>query len=670
VSPTLNLPFQLHRPAPPAAQAAALLNALDEGGVNDDAMVKLTLQTPALLITLLWMSPLKPEERSLDEAIAIRLSHAGATLIRAWILQANTPHHDDEFVRHGSVRSVHFSRLTSALGVMLCAHDVPGAQLAGFWLGAGELCLAASVQGYARMFDASTSPDVRLEMEQEQLGTDHLQLASQLAADCGLGLEIQDAILMSRLGAARLEGAHPLACMLHVATSLVEEAPDLERIAHFSSLPSTTLEALRDAYLKGISDDLDHTSASEYPGVPAPWRTTVFAALSRELFGSLTDDVRAILARSFRMLFGSSAPLLLREEGGFLVPFATGHDAEAQAMVKRVTELRLGMDDASSVVALAVRSQAITTQYTGRDTPTRSAKDWHLARWLGSRSLTCLPFEFDEQRGVGIIGVHDDPAGITAEHRLMAQLVIQAARSHFQDALFRHQITAHGDQIRDELMAHVRRIKHEASGPLTVLQTQLSLISDHDEDTDAPVSLADIGREVARVNTLLAELTAPPAPVSTEAGASINAEVGRLEELYGRALFDQRGRHLEVRLPPHLPAVAMPPQVLTQILLNLVRNASEALQEGGTLSIRSSGIAITGGRPCVELVLKDDGPGLPPARQKALFEPADSTKGEDHQGVGLSIVKQLLDDHGAYIFCRTIKNQGTSFQIYIPVVDC
>ncbi|WP_230970938.1 ATP-binding protein [Nitrogeniibacter aestuarii] len=666
----LSLPFPLHLPPPSAAQAVALLDVLNDGDVTADAVIETALVTPSLIVALLWMTPLKAGEDTLRTAMTQRLSTAGAPLIRAWVLQAGGHLSDNDFASANAARSLHLSSLTTALASASGMYEHMAAQLAGLWMGAGELSLAASIPNYVQMLEGSDSIDARFDMEQEHLGTDHLQVASRLADACGLGVDIQDALLMSRLNPARLEGAHPLSRLLHTATQLTRTPADIDAIARFSGIAAATLSDLRERYSSSVSTDLIHSAHSVYPMVPSAWRTTVLASLTADIFGSLADHIDNSLTRAFRLLFCAPAPLLLKEESGRLIPFATGTDPGAQTLARRLRELELNVDDASSVVSLAVRSQAITTQYVGRDAPSRNTKDWHVARWLGHRSLTCLPFDIGGQRGVGVVGERDDPAGITAEQRLMAQLVQQAARSHFRDALYRHQVDAHGEQIREDIMAHVRRIKHEASGPLTVLQAQLSLLAEQDDDSDSPVSLHEISHEVARVNELLSELVTPPTTVASSTEASINAEVGRLRELYGHALFEQRGRHLDVRLPPSLPPVAITPKALTQVLLNLVRNAAEALPESGTLSIRSSGVAITGGRPCVEILLKDDGPGLPLERQKALFEAAPSTKGEDHQGIGLSIVKQLLDEHGAYIFCRTIKNQGTSFQIYIPVVDC
>lgn len=666
---SLNLPFQLRLPAPSATQAIALLDALDSHERPSEAVLDTALATPALIIALLWMTPLRPEEDSLRNALDERLRTTGPQLIRAWLMQAHRPDTDDAFLSAQASRSAHLSRLTASLAAAMGGTSLLSAQLAGLWLDAGTLCLATSISGYTRLLDGCDSDGARTDMEQEQLGTDHLQVATRLARACGLDVDIQDAILLTRLGPARMDGAHPLARVLHAAARLSDDTTPLDEIARFSGVAAATLEDLRTRYTADRARDQISAADVSYPTVPRSWQATVLAALGNELFDARPDDVGPSLGRAFRLLFCTDAPLLLREAEGHLIPFAIGSNDAGQALARHIRALDLGTDDPSSVISLSMRSQAITTQYVGRDTPSRSTKDWHLARWLGHRSLTCMPFDIAGQRGVGLIGERDDPAGITTEHRLMAQLVQHAARSHFRDALYRYQIDAHGTQIREQLMSHVRRIKHEASSPLTVLQTRLSLMADGESGGDMPVSLEEISREVARVNALLAELTETPHAAPTQAEASINAEVGRLSELYGHALFEQRGRHLDVRLPPNLPRIAIAPKALTQILLNLMRNAAEALQENGTLSIRSSGVAITGGRPCVEILLKDDGPGLPPARQQALFEAAPSTKGEDHEGVGLSIVKQLLDDHGAYIFCRTIKNQGTSFQIYIPVVD-
>jgi nitrogen-specific signal transduction histidine kinase len=70
----------------------------------------------------------------------------------------------------------------------------------------------------------------------------------------------------------------------------------------------------------------------------------------------------------------------------------------------------------------------------------------------------------------------------------------------------------------------------------------------------------------------------------------------------------------------------------------------------------------------VELEVSDDGEGLPPEVRKHLFSPVKSTKGRGHGGLGLSVVKQLVDDMEGVINCRT-GSAGTAFKVLFPMAE-
>lgn len=70
-------------------------------------------------------------------------------------------------------------------------------------------------------------------------------------------------------------------------------------------------------------------------------------------------------------------------------------------------------------------------------------------------------------------------------------------------------------------------------------------------------------------------------------------------------------------------------------------------------------------RAWVELEITDTGAGIPDQVRNSLFSPVATTKGKGHSGLGLSIVKQLIDDMEGIIACRT-GHEGTTFRILLP----
>ena len=97
-----------------------------------------------------------------------------------------------------------------------------------------------------------------------------------------------------------------------------------------------------------------------------------------------------------------------------------------------------------------------------------------------------------------------------------------------------------------------------------------------------------------------------------------------------------------------------------QVLLNLVRNANEAIGEEGVveISVRPDG-------PMMEFMVKDSGPGVPPERVDRLFEPFATTK-TDGMGLGLSICKTIIEAHGGKIWYCSDGSGGAAFHFTVP----
>nr|MBK7065408.1 two-component system sensor protein [Deltaproteobacteria bacterium] len=109
-----------------------------------------------------------------------------------------------------------------------------------------------------------------------------------------------------------------------------------------------------------------------------------------------------------------------------------------------------------------------------------------------------------------------------------------------------------------------------------------------------------------------------------------------------------------------LPPVRMDPEHLRQVLLNLIRNAMEAMKGRGSIVLRSR----TRGS-FVELLVRDSGPGIEASMRKNLFIPFSTTKTQG-TGLGLAISQRLIQSAGGRIELRASGDQGTTFCISLP----
>jgi two-component system NtrC family sensor kinase len=118
-----------------------------------------------------------------------------------------------------------------------------------------------------------------------------------------------------------------------------------------------------------------------------------------------------------------------------------------------------------------------------------------------------------------------------------------------------------------------------------------------------------------------------------------------------------------VRDYSRLPGVLCRPQQLNQVWLNLLVNATQAIPERGTITLRTSA---SGGN--VTIAVSDTGAGIEEAHQARVFEPGFTTKGgRVGMGMGLLIARQVVQQHGGMISVESQLGRGTTFTVVLPI---
>ena len=138
------------------------------------------------------------------------------------------------------------------------------------------------------------------------------------------------------------------------------------------------------------------------------------------------------------------------------------------------------------------------------------------------------------------------------------------------------------------------------------------------------------------------------------------------DQPFHAALYRSLGRK-KVELVTHiekgLPEIPLDAAKMRQVLLNLIQNAADAMGEkGGHVTIRAGALAR---RREVVLAVDDDGPGIGPDDLKHLFEPFFTTKFTG-TGLGLTISKSLIEQHGGRIEVDSEVGRGTTFFVFLP----
>ncbi len=209
---------------------------------------------------------------------------------------------------------------------------------------------------------------------------------------------------------------------------------------------------------------------------------------------------------------------------------------------------------------------------------------------------------------------------------------------------------------------------HDLRGPLAVIRSAgAELVRAADEQQLAEISElgSEVVRETERTNRLcqdLLETTRPTrdavrlAPADfDESVASALAPLFQTLALEGVTLEDQLASSAQVQLDT---------EHWRRVVENLVRNAAEAMPDGGHLRVETR----RDGERAIMTVL-DDGPGLAPEIEGELFEPFVTSGKKNGTGLGLAIVKRIVEDHAGGIEVSKAAGGGTCFELWLPVAE-
>jgi two-component system nitrogen regulation sensor histidine kinase GlnL len=215
----------------------------------------------------------------------------------------------------------------------------------------------------------------------------------------------------------------------------------------------------------------------------------------------------------------------------------------------------------------------------------------------------------------------------------------------------------------------VRGLAHEIKNPLGGLRGAAQLLEAELESAELKEYTHIIIQESDRLQELLNRMLGPNRRPSY---APVNIH-NVLERVRTLVLAETRERIKIVRdYDPSIPELIGDSDQLIQAILNIVRNASRVLSDGGTVTLqtriqRQLTIGNARYRLAAQIDIIDDGPGIPPEIADTLFFPM-VTAGTGGMGLGLSIAQSLINQHKGLIECTSRKGK-TIFTIFLPLGD-
>ena len=213
-----------------------------------------------------------------------------------------------------------------------------------------------------------------------------------------------------------------------------------------------------------------------------------------------------------------------------------------------------------------------------------------------------------------------------------------------------------------KMAAHVT---HEIRNPLSSIGLNIELLEEELAKAgtagESRALLQAITREVERLGHLSEEYLRVARLPSPRMEAEDVAAAVREIVTFAKPEIERAGCTVVLHLAGSLPPALFDEAQLRQALLNLLRNAREAMTSGGPIEV---GVDAEG--MSVVVSVEDRGGGIPDDIRARVFDPFFSTKGEG-TGLGLAITRQIVEAHGGTITCVARDGGGTRFRIALPI---
>ena len=550
---------------------------------------------------------------------------------------------------------------------------------------------------YGQILEDVDSDPIRLpEREAAAFGATHAEVGAWLARQWQIETFMADAVAYHHETVEDILNAFPLVKIVYAANCFSQSAVEkgLPKGGEVAKAAFGFTASHMETLIAGARDEVAEVAgALDIPVSPPPGLDTGYP--------SKADDALLIEIKNISLLYGTLENLLKADgkdaillvvERGLRIVFDVQslifflYDPESQRLVgnasetrpdrHRIRDLTLPGTGAACLPAKSLADQKILDS---ADASQLSIADKQLIRLLGADGMLCVPLTaYHQWVGAIVMGVASARASrFSAQEKLLQMFANHAAVCLYIEDFKKKQ----AEKIQAERMEAVslmaRKVVHETNNPLGIIKNYLKILSlKLPERHPAQEDIGIVGKEIDRVFQIVRRLNRFSQPeLRTEQSVDVNRVFTEQLKLLRKSILTTAGIYDHLALEKKLPRVAADENSLKQVFLNLIKNAAEAMPNGGNLYIRTqfdqdkrSHLGKEAVQPgVVEITIKDDGPGIPDDIRTRLFEPFTSSKAGDHRGLGLSVVHNIIKEHNGSITCESDSEIGTCFTILLPV---
>ena len=564
------------------------------------------------------------------------------------------------------------------------------AYLAGLLHDVGRLALlSAAPNEYSSNFMAMDDEHL-CSIETSSMGLTHSEAGAWLIERWNLDSFLADSIRYHHEPIARIKSAHPLirlVCLAHLLSSYKSDSPSLEGAGALCGISDMDLQTI----LTGVTAQT--STAAAYFGIDltgtdealpsAEYKPLEHAEDKAET--KLADEVRntalvSAAAQSFsRMRSGRELIESIARIAGVLFNFddtvillkntktQTLTGAPITEHQQQLSEFSISLTGESAIAETVVKGQVT---FVGRTDTPPGLVDEQLLRIIGTEYIVYIPL-MAEQSCLGVLvgGLSSlQAAELWDSERFLKSFATQAATSLKSSTATRVEIEKSIAKVNKEHQEASNRVAHEVNNPLSIIKNYLGVLDDklaRHEPVDEELSI--LNEEIDRVGRIVGGLRGQQHAPQEET-IEVNGVLKDVVRLFSISRYLPSSVNIAVRTSDQPAVIVGSADLLKQILMNLIKNAVEALPRGGTIEVRNNGHRMQGGRAYFELCISDNGAGIPAAVLANLFSPVHSSKSGENRGLGLSITQNLVKKINGLISCHS-SELGTTFEILLPIPD-
>ncbi len=564
--------------------------------------------------------------------------------------------------------------------------------LAGLLHDIGRLVLIQNFpEDYKTILETAATEKQILLSETKTFDTDTPQVSAWLFSQWNLNPLISDAVLFINESLEEIESALSHVKILYISNilSTADPAAKIREILSLTDISGQRLEQivnLAEEEVTGISKSLglDLNEARENlfeESITAEIKdlSLFFGTLQNLLQAKDVDSVLDITQNGLKILFHVPRVFyfLLDEKKSILTGFCSSKDKSH----KIIRSIAIPLSGKASLPVICIHEQEVQNSYKKDDGRKPAISDHQIIRLLETEGMYCVPlYSSDKASGVMVLGVDEKTAKDLDNNKGLLKLFSKQAGVCLQSIRFYDEYAHLIHEKKMEAYATLTdKVIHEINNPISIIKNYIeSLGLKLPDKHPAQTELSVIGEEMNRVAGLLDKLRSFSKPkIEGFELIDLNQLCQSMLDILKKSVLMQKQIEASLSIDPELPKIKTDPNGLKQILINLIKNASEALERGGKITVSTRFLAesakimidekkrIPGS---IEIEVSDNGPGIDEKIRETLFEPYTTTKSRtSNSGLGLSIVHSIVKELNGRIICRSEKGKGTRFIITLPV---